>query len=420
VGDVRFRQLLLHTVVITALYAPFFIEHVVPAGHPARNSLWSLAMALSTAAALLLSPFIGAVCDFSGRKKRFLLTSAVLCAGSTALLALAGPGDVVLAVGLIIVSNAAFMVGESLCASFLPEIATPKTMARVSALGWGLGYFGGLASLLLARAVIGSSPETAAFVRGNRLAMVATGVFFLVAATPTLLFVKNRSRPAPGFESAGWARLAATGASELRRTFARLGEYRTLARFLLAFTVYMAGMDVVVKFVGIYARGVLAFSTGQLVTLFLVLQISTAAGALLFGLLESRIGSRTIVMLTLAQWSLAVVAIHSLDALVAASGLAPATVFHLIGVFAGSAIGATQSSSRTIVGLLAPAGKSAEMFGFWGFAARLSAILGAAYGPVADLVGLRNGLLLVLAFFLGGAALLVSVRLPRGGEPASG
>jgi UMF1 family MFS transporter len=239
-----------------------------------------------------------------------------------------------------------------------------------------------------------------------------------VAAAPTFLLLKNRSRPAPGFERASWTRLAATGARELRRTLGHLGEYPVLVRFLSAFTIYMGGVDVVTKFVGIYARGVLAFTTGQLVTLFIVLQVSAALGALLFGLLESRFGSRRIVLLTLGQWSLSVLAIHSLDRLAAASGWAPATVFHVIALFAGSAIGATQSSSRTIVGLLAPAGKSAETFGFWGFCARVSAILGAAYGPVADLVGLRGALLLVLAFFLCGAAVLSTVKVPVGGAAA--
>ncbi|MEO1269750.1 MAG: MFS transporter, partial [Myxococcota bacterium] len=114
------------TVVITVIYSPFFVDHIVPAGSEARDSYWSIAIIASTLLAMVLSPFVGAVCDRGGGKKRYLAASTAVCALATAALALAGPGQLWLAIGLITLSNAGFMIGEAFCGSFLTDLATKK------------------------------------------------------------------------------------------------------------------------------------------------------------------------------------------------------------------------------------------------------------------------------------------------------
>ncbi|MCC6133736.1 MAG: MFS transporter, partial [Acidobacteria bacterium] len=169
------------TVVITAIYSGFFTEHIVPPGSKVRDTWWALAIVLSSAAALLLSPLIGSMSDATGRKKRYLMQSAVLCSIATMLLFFVGPGSVLAAVLLIIFSNTAFMVSETLCGSFLPELATQENMAKISGLGWGLGYFGGLASLYLVQLVLTGAKTAEELIGKNPLAMVVTGLFFLLA-----------------------------------------------------------------------------------------------------------------------------------------------------------------------------------------------------------------------------------------------
>lgn len=405
------------TVVITVVYSAFFVGFIVPPGSAVRDSYWSIAIILSTVLALVLSPLAGAICDLSGRKKTYLFATTLICAAATAILAFVGPGAVWPAIALIVLSNATWMLSESLVGSFLPELSTPETMGKISGLGWGVGYFGGLASVILAtRLVIRSDPATnpAVYVSENQMAMVAIGAFFLLAALPTFLLVRNRSRPAAGFERAGALTLLKAGLREFGQTVQTARQNRILFQFLGAFMIYMAGLDAIVKFVGIYAREEVRLTTAELGTLFLVLQLSAAGGALAFGWLESRIGPKRTVLLTLLWWIVGVLGIYYLDALAGTFGFEPKKVFYGLGLFAGAGIGATQASSRTVVGLLSPPGKTAQMFGFWGMFARLATILGTSFGFVSDGLSRRAAVLVVVGFFVVGAILLTRVDIERG------
>lgn len=406
------------TVVITAVYSVFFVGYIVPAGSTARDSYWSTAILLSMVAALILSPLTGAIIDKSGSKKLWLGISVGICAIGTAGLFFAGPGNVWLAVWLVVIGNTGFMLSEAFCASFLPEIATPENMGKVSGLGWGIGYLGGLVSVVIAtQIVIRADPSTdlVRYVAENQWAMVAMAGFFLLASLPTFLLVRNRSVPAPGFEHASMGQLLRAGVSEFLGSLRTAREYRVLFQFLVAFMVYMAGLDAIVKFVGIYAREDIGLSSGEFVVLFILLQLAAVAGAIGFGWLEGRLGPKRTVMLTLMWWIVGVLGIYFLDSLSRLTGVDPKQLFNGLGLFAGAGIGATQASSRTVVGLLSPRERSAQMFGFWGMFARLGSILGVGFGYVADGFGSRRaGVLLVLVFFVVGAILLSRVDIDRG------
>lgn len=404
------------TVVITVIYGAFFVEQIVPAGSEARDTYWSIAMIASTILALLLSPLVGAICDYSGGKKRYLAMTTVACAAATMGLYFVDPGGIWWAIALITVSNAAFMIGEAFCGSFLTDLATKKTMGMISGLGWGLGYFGGLASLVLVLGTITSEPEQdlAAYIDQNQLAMVFIGLFFVVAALPTFLLVRERAEPAPGFEGASYAKLARVGLKEMAESFRLARQYPVLFKFFIAFTVYMAGLEVVMKFVGIYARAELQMTVGDLTVMFIIIQVSAALGALGFGVLESRVGAKPTVMATIIWWIVGILGIYFLRPIADGLGVDPKQVFFAISLIAGAGIGSIQSSSRAVVGLLSPADRSAQMFGFWGTFNRLALILAMAFGPVSDLFGRREAMLLVLGFFVLGGLLLWRVPISEG------
>lgn len=402
------------TVVITAVYSIFFVGHIVPPGDGPRDGLWSLAIVLSTILALVLSPLIGAIVDVGGGKKRWLVGASIACASATAGLALVGQGQIAAAILLVVVSNAAFMLCESLSAAFLPELSTPRTMGRISGMAWGIGYFGGMASVVLAlKVIITANPDTdyAQFFAQNQWAMAATGVFFILAALPTFLLVRDRGTPAPGWENASMGRLMKQGLTEIAQSAKMARQNPVLFRFLLAFMVYMAGLDAVIKFVGIYASEEVQLTTGQFATLFLILQLSAAGGAFLFGWLETLLGPRRTVLLTLGWWVLATLLIYGLDPLAAVLGVTKQTAFFGLGVMAGMGLGSVQSSSRTVVGLLAPPGQNARMFGFWGLFARAASILGASFGVASDIFSRHTAILVITAFFIVGAAMLWTVDI---------
>lgn len=402
------------TVVITVIYSAFFVEHIVPEGSQWRDSYWSIAMICATLLALFISPLIGTICDATGYKKRYLLGTTLLCTIFTMALWTVSPGNIGLGIFLVTISAAGFMLSESICASFLPELANKSNMGMISGLGWGIGYFGGLSSLILIMLLITSdaSVNLADYIAENQLAMIAVGLFFLLAAIPTFTLVRERAKPQLSMQNRSFGELWKEGMRSWSELPKVARQHPVLFKFFIAFTVYMAGMDGVIKFVGIYAKAELAFTIEELTTMFLILQISAAAGALGFGWLEKRVGPRDTIVLSLFLWMAGVTATIFLTILSELLGTSLQNVFWVVALLTGTAIGSTQSTSRAMVGVLSPAEKSAEFFGFWGMFARLAAIIGMSYGFVADLAGSRRLALFLLLFFFVFGAILVA-RLPK-------
>lgn len=405
------------TVVITAVYSRFFVEHIVPKDSGLKDTYWSLAMIIATLIGMVLSPLLGVISDAGALKKAFLLASTLLCSGATAALFFADAGDVWLAMGFVVLASLGFMFSENFCASFLPEIASKENMGRISGLGWGIGYFGGLLSLILVlKIIISSDPQTdeAAYIAENQFAMIATGVFFLAAAMPTFLFVKNRQKPSPDLHTTSFLKIGWHGITSFTRSLANLRKHRTLLQFLIAFSIYMAGLEAVIKFVGIYASAELQFNNADITLMFLLLQLSAAAGAFLFGFMETRLGPKRTVEASLMLWILGVTLIFCLPWLSDMSGFTQKSIFFGISLLAGSGIGATQASSRAIVGLLSGQEESGEIFGYWGFFLKVATILGMSFGVFSDALDSRRlALLVVICFFVLGLILVHRLQLER-------
>src|SRR5437867_579039 len=236
------------TVVITAVFGAYFVSEVAQ-NAPWATFAWTAALSVSYAAILVTGPLIGAWADAYAAKKQLLLLSTIGCVAFTALLWLAAPGAIWLALGLIVLSNYFFGSGENLIAAFLPELADSQAMGRVSGWGWSFGYLGGLASLGICLAYIAAAQRSgqpaALFVP---VTMLITAGFFAVAATPTFLFLRERAVPQPATENA-WKRV--------RDTLRHAREYRDLRRFLLCMLFYQAGISAVVALAAVARRRVL-------------------------------------------------------------------------------------------------------------------------------------------------------------------
>ena len=183
------------TVVITAVFSAYFV------GAVAQGAAWG-ALALTTtlgvsyALVMLSMPALGAWADLHGAKKRLLGWVTLLCLVSTAALAWVQPGDLVLACILVVVANTAFSWGESVSYAFLPELAKPEAMGKVSGWGWGLGYAGGMLTLGICLVWVMSAQargETAAdFVP---ITMLITAVMYGAASLFTFALLKERTLP---------------------------------------------------------------------------------------------------------------------------------------------------------------------------------------------------------------------------------
>lgn len=403
------------TVVISFIYSAFFVEYIVPdeLSH-LKDSLWALSIAISTGLTLFLAPVLGMLCDLTGNKKRYLAWCTWISVLATGGLYFVNPNDIWLGISFLVLSNTAWMLSESFIASFLSDIATKQNMGRISGFGWGIGYVGGLLSLVLMTLIITAEPEINLdlYVSQNQMAMLVVALFYAMAAWPTFVFVKQRT-PAkvqkgqlPPFK--GLLKDAITQAFSIN---VLLRNHPVLFKFFLAFLFYMAGVAVVIKFFGIYAQQEIGIKGTQLLIIGATLQIAAMVGAIAFGFLEDKVGAKKSLFLSISWWLAGITGIYFLEPLANLSNMSMSQLFVVIAFIAGAAMGATQSASRSVVGLLAKPEDSALLFGLWGTAARLAIILGMSFGLVSDLTSRQDALLIIMAYFVIGALLLIRVPL---------
>ncbi len=390
------------TVVLTAVFAAYFVSGV--AGNaPWATFAWTAALSLSYAMVMIAGPLVGAWADGHGSKKMALALCTVVCVASTAALAWTQPGMVTWAVIFIVISNFAYAIGENLCAAFLPELARPEALGKVSGWGWSLGYLGGLLALGICLAWVMTAESrgstTGAAVPGT---MIITAVIFALAASVTFLWLKERSRPT------GASAEPSNAMARLGETFRSARQYRDLLLVFLCGTCYQAGVATVIALAAIYAEQVMGFKTQDTIMLILVVNITAAIGAFGFGYVQDRIGKVWALRITLVGW-LAMVTVSYLSK--------EQSTFWIAANLAGFCMGSSQSAGRALVAYLSPAGRSAEFFGLWGVATRLAAILGPlTYGAVTWITGGNHRLAILLTggFFVLALIVLAAVDERRG------
>ena len=393
------------TVVITAVFNAYFVSMVAD-NAPWATFAWTAALALSYLVIIATAPVVGAWADLHAGKKRLLAFTTAGCVAGTAALALVGPGDLWLAIALVALSNFFFGSGENVVAAFLPEIADEQSLGKVSGWGWSLGYLGGLLSLGLCLAYVtwaqGRGESAGQYVP---VTMLITAAVFALASLPTFAWLRERARP----QQAARAATGATAAyARAIHTLRHAADFRDLRRFLACIVFYQAGISTVITLAAIYAQQVLGFETRETLMLILVVNVTAAVGAFVFGYVQDRLGHVTTLAVTLLGWiAMALIAWRA----------ETRGTFWLAANLAGVCLGSSQSAGRALVGFLSPEHRRAEFFGLWGLAVKLSAILGpVTYGAVTWTTGgnHRLAILITAGFFVIGLALLLGIDVKRG------
>lgn len=391
------------TLIVTVAYSVYFIQVVAASHGDTAERLWFWGYALSMLVVAVASPLLGAVADARALKRPLLIGFTLFCVACTAGLYVVTRDDVVLGLFIFGLANIAFDLGFGLCSAFLVELVPPQQMGRLSGYGWGFGYVGGLLSLALAYPLIKGGFEEANLT-SYRLSFVLTAGFFLVAALPTFLFLRERARPRTHLR--GWAMWTEVTA-QLRDTVTHLARYPDLRRYFVAYLIYSDAINTVIVASAIFATKVLAFTPGDLIVYFLVTQITAGLGSIGFGIVADRIGSAQTIILTLLLWLVVVVA---------ASLVQTQTQFYALGLLAGSVLGANQAVSRTLLGRFTPLGRQGEFFGFYSVVGKFAAIIGpVVYGEMVAWTGNHRWAVLSMAvFFVAGLIIFSGVDEERG------
>jgi UMF1 family MFS transporter len=395
------------TLVVTFIYATYFTRGIV-GDQTLGTAYWSRGVTLTAIAVALLSPILGAIADRGGLRKRLLAFSTILCIAGTIGLYFAKPGQIVQALTWFVVANIAFEMAGVFYNAFLPDIAPPDKIGRVSGYGWSLGYVGGLLCMVLALVGFvqpevpwfGLSTENGQNIRATNLLVAA---WFALFSVPIFLFVKeDRSAASP----AGTPILG-PAFRQIANTFKEIRDYRQVVHLLVARVFYNDGLVTIFAFGAIYAQGTFGFTTTEILLFGIVLNVTAGIGAFALGFLDDILGGkRTIQISLIGLFAAGVLAV-----------LAPSkALFWVAGILVGIFSGPNQAASRSLLGRFVPPDKENEFFGFFAFSGKATAFMGPfLLGVLTTAFGTqRAGIAVVLAFFVIGGILLTKVDEAEG------
>jgi len=397
---------------VMAGFFPVFFKQYWASGLSATDSSFQLGLANSLGSLLVVgaAPIIGAIADRGGLKLRLLLLFTVLGVAMTAGLYLVAQGNWKMALLLYVLAQLGFSAGMVCYDALLLAVAPAARWDAASALGYGLGYLGG--GLLFALNVLMVLHPGRFGLAGAddavRLAFVTVAAWWAVFAIPIFLFVNE---PHPRSADLPTGRMIRAAFRQLGETFRHIRAVRPAFLFLLAYWLYIDGVDTVVRMAVDYGLS-LGFAAEGLMTALLITQLVGFPAALAFGRLGERRGPKFGIGLAILVYLLTIVW---------ASQMRSEAEFYALAVVIGLVQGGIQSLSRSLFARLIPADKSGEFFGFYNMLGKFAAVIGPVLmGWVGVVSGSpRIAILSVAALFLAGAVLLryVDDRAPATAPP---
>jgi len=390
------------TLVVTFIYATYFTKAIAP-DEVRGTELWSLGVTLTAVVVALLSPYVGAIADRGGYRKRFLFISTVVCVGATIALYWPMQGQTAFALTVFVVANIAFEMANVFYNAFLPDLAPPEKIGRISGYGWALGYVGGLLCLVVALFVLvnpetppfGLDKATGAHIRASNLLVAGWYALFSIP-----MFLLVREKPTPPLPKG--TNLIRSATRQFLDTFNEIRTYRQVFRLLLARLIYNDGLITIFAFGGIYAAGTFGFDTQDIIIFGIALNVAAGLGAYIFGFVDDRIGGKRTIMISLVGLFFA-----ALLAVVTTSQ----ALFWVSAVGVGLLAGPNQAASRSLLGRFVPPNKENEFYGFFAFSGKFTAFMGPfLLGQLTVLFNSqRAGVAVVMLFFLVGGLLMMRV-----------
>ena len=378
----------------------------------------STSLAISTALAglfvALLAPVLGQNSDRSGRTVSNLRRLTWLLAGLSAALFVVRPEPSFLRVGLglLAVGSVVSEIAGVNYNSTIDQVATTRTVGRVSGFGWGMGYLGGIIVLLLIYFLF-IQPDVGLFgVTGDdgmdiRVSMLVCGLWTLVFTIPAFVVLKDR--PVPRAPRVGVVRsyqLVWRSITGLWRVS------RHTVYFLLASALFRDGLAGVFAFGAVLAAGTFGMSAGDVIVFGAAANIVAGLATMGFGMLDDRIGPKRVILISLGSLVVLGVLIFVLHD-------GGATVFWVLGLLMTVFVGPAQAASRSFLARLIPEGKGGEIFGLYATTGRVVSFLSpAAFGLFialgAVVTGADNtqywGILGIVLILAAGFAVMLPVK----------
>ncbi|GAB5388389.1 MAG: MFS transporter [Alphaproteobacteria bacterium] len=362
------------TLITTFIFATYYAEGVVGASGQG-DAEWARMVSLAGLSIAVLAPVLGAIADQGGRLKPWLGVFTALMVGCAfgRWFVQPDPSSAWLCLMLVGTGIVAFELAMVFYNAMLPRIAPPDRIGRLSGLGWGLGYAGGLTCLVIALfgliglgetlpPLLDLGEEAREQVAHIRATGPLVGLWILIFATPLFLLVPL----SPG-RSVNAPQAVRQGLSTLWHTIRSLPQHAQVAWFLVASMFYRDGLNTLFALGGIFAAVAIGLETSDILIFAIGLNVTSGIGAVVFGMIDDRIGAEKTIMVSVgACLILALCVLFAQDKWVFI-GLAL-----VLGVFVGPA----QASGRSLMARLAPKETVTEFFGLYALTGKATSFLG--------------------------------------------
>lgn len=357
--------------VITTFVFSVYITNKDFFGDDASSNL-GLALGLAGVVVFAIAPVSGQRADRAGVRSRSLAIYTALVVVTSALLFFVEPQQsfLWLGLGLLAVGNIFFELASVNYNAMLTDISTPENVGKVSGLGWGLGYVGGIVLLLFVYFGF-INPDVGLFrVTGDgamdvRVTMLICAVWTVVFSLPVLLTIKDdrtaRERGPKESIPAAYRRLFGT----IKRLWV---EDRNTAMFFLASAVFRDGLAGVFTFGGVLAANVFGFAPGDVIIFAVAANLVAGVATIAFGTLDDRFGPKRIIVLSLSCMLVAGMGVFLLHDM-------GKPMFWVLGLLLCVFVGPAQSASRTFLARIIPEGKEGEYFGLYATTGRMVSFL---------------------------------------------
>ena len=358
------------------------------------NSLASILVAV-------LSPILGAIADYKDKKKRFFTFFALVGIFSTLSFSFIAPesGQWQLLIVMYILSCIGFAGANIFYDSFLVDVTTDEKMDKVSSSGFAFGYISSVIPFGISLVVIFFMGMDKAI--GYQIGFFITALWWGLLTIPMIKDVKQRHYIEPEPNPIG------NSFKRLGQTFMQIKNYKIVFTFLIAYFLYIDGVDTIIKMVVPYATSVLgaeSLDTFMLLGILLVIQIVAFPCALIYGSLAKKYSTRTMIIVGIFTY---------LVSCIAAFFISEMWHIFVLGVMIGSAQGGIQALSRSYYGKIIPKERSNEFFGFYNIFGKFAAIIGPfLMALTTTLTGVaKYSILSIIPLFILG--LLVFLMLPK-------
>jgi len=377
----------------------------------ANSVLYSYAISFSFLVIVFMAPVLSGIADFSGRKKRFMQFFTYL--GSISCMALYFFTGENVEFGIICAVTASIGFAGSLVFynAFLPEVATENKMDKVSARGFAMGYIGSVV-LLIVNLVLYMKAETFGFKDGGaatRFGFILVGIWWMGFAQIAFHYLEDRATGKP--VTIG---IMGNGIRELKKVYEVVKQKVVMLRFLIAFFIYSMGVQTVMLLAPLFGDKEVGMTADEMIFVVLILQIVAVAGAYFFAFISKFRGNGFAIGTTLIIWIFICITGYFLKDKMS---------FYILAGLLGFVMGGVQAISRSTYSKLIPEGTNdtASFFSFYYVTEKLAIVIGTfSYGFIDQITGnMRNSMLFMALFFIGGFVILQFAKLKKNLNPAS-